>query len=134
MSPILLILMTISYLDLLQEISKYRHLNKGESVFQHGQAAEAIFKVIKGEVHLYRHEPQGKRVLLYRAYENNFFAEASLNSKHYHCTAICIVPTEVQVINAKKMSLLLQKNSKFATDWIFLLSSELRANEHQSNG
>ena len=101
-------------------------MNKGETVFQQGEPSNAIFKVIKGKVHLYRHDLEGKRGLLFRAYDNNFFAEASLNSNHYHCTAVCVVSTEVQMINASKMKDLLQKNTEFASDWISLLSSELR--------
>lgn len=118
--------MTISYLKLLHKISKYIHLKKDETVFQQGEPSNAIYKVIKGQVHLYRHDIEGKRGLLYRAYDNNFFAEASLNSNHYHCTAVCILPSEIQVINASKMKNLLQKDPQFSSDWIAHLSSEIR--------
>lgn len=119
-------LMNDTQLDPLLAIGKYRSLNDGDAVFQLGQRADAIFRVISGEVHLYRHGQDGKRVLLYRAYDGDYFAEASLNAAQYHCTAICACPTELQVFNAKEMRNLLRKDAEFAAAWIFRLSSELR--------
>jgi CRP-like cAMP-binding protein len=119
-------LMNDSHLDLLLSIGKHRSLSDGEAVFQLGQRAEAIFRVIHGEVHLYRHGPDGKRILLYRAYDGDYFAEASLNATQYHCTAICARPTELQVFNAREMRSLLRKDAEFASAWISRLSSELR--------
>ena len=118
--------MSSPFPNLLKSISKTRTLKKGETVFQLGQPAEAIYKVIRGQVHLYRHDQDGRRVLLYRAYDDHFFAEASLNSQQYHCTAVCIKPTDIEIFNAKQLLDLLNTNPDFALSWISLLSSELR--------
>jgi len=118
--------MNAQHLELLQQISKIRHISKGESVFCTGQAAEAIFKVNKGEVHLHRHELEGQRVLLCRAYDGHFFAEASLDHKVYHCTATCMKDTQVQVINSQQMISLLKSNPRFSLAWISHISSDLR--------
>ena len=114
------------YQDSLQAISKFRSFVKGDAIFHLGERSEAIFKVLKGEVHLYRHNQSGNRVLLYRAFEGNYFAEASLNSDIYHCTAECAKASEIQVIDSNKMTRLLDQNSEFASKWILILSSELR--------
>ena len=119
-------LMNDPQLDPLLAIGKYRSLIDGDAVFQLGQRADAIFRVISGEVHLYRHGRDGKRVLLYRAYDGDYFAEASLNAAQYHCTAICASPTKLHVFNAKEMRNLLRKDAEFAAAWISRLSSELR--------
>lgn len=118
--------MNNSYHDLLQGISKIRSFSKGEPIFRLNQCAEALYKVLIGEVHLYRHNQNGNRVLLYRAYEDNYFAEASLNSHVYHCTAECVKESEIQIIDANKMLRLLDQNAEFASKWILILSSELR--------
>jgi CRP-like cAMP-binding protein len=111
---------------LLQKISKVRKFVKGQAVFRQNDPAEAIYKVLQGEVQLYRHNERGGRVLLYRAYEDHYFAEASLNSDTYHCTAECVKTSEIQVINAGQMLEILNRNSQFALSWVLILSSELR--------
>ena len=118
--------MSKSYQDLFQSISKFKRFTKGQTIFQLGDSAEAIFKVVKGEVHLYRYNDNGNRVLLYRAYADNYFAEASLSSDVYHCTAECVKASEIQIIDNHKMINLLDKNPEFAAKWIIILSAELR--------
>ncbi len=118
--------MNIPYQNLLKSISKIKSFAKGETVFLHGNRTEAIFKVIKGEVHLHRHNANGNKVLLYRAYSGNYFAEASLSSDVYHCTAECVKASEIQIIDNRKMINLLDQNPEFASRWIIILSSELR--------
>jgi len=115
-----------TYQDSLQSISKFKSFAKGETIFHLGERAEAIFKVIKGEAHLYRHNQSGNRVLLYRAFEGNYFAEASLSSDAYHCTAESIKASEIQIIDSNKMTRLLNQSPGFASKWILILSSELR--------
>jgi len=110
----------------LENLSKSKCYAKGEIIFHPGQQAESIYKVTKGEVHLYRHSQDGKRVLLHRAYDDHYFAEASLNSDQYHCTAVSVKSSEIQVINATKMLGVLRENTDFAVAWITRLSSELR--------
>jgi CRP-like cAMP-binding protein len=113
-------------LEALQRIGRRRRLAEGEAVFRQGQRADAIYRVITGEVHLLRHSRDGKTVLLHRASDGEFFAEASLDASHYHCTAMCIRPTELQMFAADRLRTLLQDDAGFAFAWISRLSSELR--------
>lgn len=113
-------------MKILDAIGKTRCFNEDESVFQIGQPATHIFQVITGEVHLYRHSGEGQRVLLFRAYAGDYFAEASLNSATYHCTAVSKTPSSILFFNADEVRLLLQENSQFAMAWITRLSNELR--------
>lgn len=115
-----------SFLHRLETLSKLKSFAKGGIIFHLGEQAESIYKIVTGEVHLYRHNQDGKRVLLHRAYDNQFFAEASLNSDCYHCTAVSMKPSTIQIINADKMLLELNNNAQFSTAWIAHLSSELR--------
>jgi CRP-like cAMP-binding protein len=118
--------MNNSFLKELENLSKNKSFKKREVVFHLGEKAKSIYRVIQGEVHLYRHNQDGKRVLLYRAYDNDYFAEASLNSDRYHCSAVSMKPSSVQVIDGEAMLRELKVNSEFATAWIANLSSELR--------
>ena len=111
---------------MLQSISKQRHFVKGEAVFTQGHEAHSIYRVISGEIHLFRLDSEGRRTILYRAYDDDFFAEASLNSDHYHCTAYCARDCEIQFINAQGLIKLLHESTAFSMDWIALLSTELR--------
>lgn len=103
----------------------YRNLMDGAPVFRLGQKAEAVFRVVSGEVHLYRRGQGGTRVLLYRAYTDDYFAEESLNETLYSCSAICIGRTRIQAFNANKLRRLLRKNVDFSEAWISRITSEL---------
>lgn len=113
-------------MDTLLKISADKHYQQDEAVFQLGQVADRVFRIITGEVHLYRHDQNGKRILLFRAYEGDYFAEASLHASEYHCTALCVKPSLIQSYHAKKLLALLQNDSSFAISWIARLSTELR--------
>jgi CRP-like cAMP-binding protein len=113
------------YQQQLQSICIFKKFKKNQTVFNQGDRAKAIFKVVEGEVHLYRFSPGGKRTLLYRASKNSFFAEASLSSDVYHCTAVCVKQSEVQIIDSDKLGKLLNQDSNFAFMWISILSLEL---------
>lgn len=107
-------------------MAKSRKYKSGQAVFQLGQAALNLFQVISGEVQLYRYNIDGKRILLHRAYAGNFFAEASLNADNYHCTAVCMKDTELNIFDSKKINSLLNNNAEFSSAWISYLSTELR--------
>ena len=115
-----------SYHDIVRGISKIRSLVKGEILFHPGQRADAVYKVLGGEVHLFRINDNGNKVLLYRALEDSYFAEASLNSDVYHCTAECVKASKIQIIDANKMHKLLGQDAEFSSKWVSILSSELR--------
>jgi CRP-like cAMP-binding protein len=107
-------------------IAKAKSFKKGEAVFHLGQRADYVFSVIRGEVHLYRHSNSGNRILIHRAYSGDYFAEASIRSPHYHCTAVCVKDSDVRCYSSQELLTLIQKNSDFAMSWIELISAELR--------
>ena len=110
----------------LKSLGKICEYKEDDTVFLSGQSVTHIFQVVTGEVHLYRHSYDGKRTLLFRAYDGDFFAEASLNSDKYHCTAVCKKNSSIQSFNAEKVRILLHENTDFSMAWIDHLSTELR--------
>jgi CRP-like cAMP-binding protein len=113
-------------MDAFNSIAKIRKFKKDDNVFHIGDKVNCLFKVITGEVHLYRHSYDGKQILLYRAYNGNFLAEASLTSNSYHCSALCVKHSTIETYNTKEVKLILGKNPKAALKWIEYLSKELR--------
>jgi CRP-like cAMP-binding protein len=113
-------------MDTFNSIANIRKFKKNETVFHIGQKADCIFRVIVGEVHLYRHSYDGNRILLYRAYDGDYLAEASLTSDSYHCSALCVKHSTIETYDTKIVKSILGKNPKAALEWIEYLSKELR--------
>jgi len=101
------------------------NLNKGDEVFHLGQETRCIYRVTYGHVQLFRDDFEGNRIMLHQAFSDQFFAEASINAKQYHCTALCLSDTELQAINIEHFKKLLN-SPDFSAAWINHLSSELR--------
>ncbi len=113
-------------LQRLQSIARIRRFRAGQNIFQIGDPAEAVYRVQSGEVHLYRHDIHGRRVLLHHARAGDFFAEASLDSTTYHCTANCVRDSELSTYDAAAMDRLISQDARFARFWVAHLSTELR--------
>lgn len=103
-----------------------------DEVFRLGQEATAIYRVIEGRVQLFRDDLDGNRIIIYQAFSGHFFAEASLNSKQYHCTAHCIGNCTIQVFNSADFRKKLISNRHFSLSWIDYLSKELRHQRTQA--
>ncbi len=95
-------------------------------MFHQGDPANHIFQVISGEVHLLREGADGQKILLHRAQATQFFAEASVDARVYHCTALCILDTEVLAFESARLLSLIENNAQFARFWVSHLSRELR--------
>lgn len=118
--------MTRSAMEMLASIAVQRDFKKNENIFLLGQEARYVYQVITGKVHLYRYTAAGHRILLHTALDGDFFAEASLNSDEYHCTATCIEDTQVLYYESLKIMELLLGDKDFSMNWIARLSSEVR--------
>ena len=116
----------ISPQALLHSAGRTRRFSAGQTIFHAGDPADAVYQVLHGEVQLYRHDLAGHKILLHHAKNGDFFAEASLNANHYHCTAVCAKDSEVVRFDSAKIRDLLSGNPGFAAYWVNYLSSELR--------
>ncbi len=101
-------------------------LKKGDIAFRFGDTTQSIYRVITGQIQLFREDLNANRIILHQAFSGQFFAEASINSDRYHCTAQSVVDTELQVINLEYFRHLLKKDNAFSNAWINHLSTELR--------
>ena len=74
-----------------------RSFGAGELVFERGDPVRSYFVIDAGEVHLLRRQENGAEVILQRAKAGSVLAEASFNSKCYHCAAVAKEPSIVAV-------------------------------------
>lgn len=112
--------------EALQSLGTERTFGRGDTVFFTGDPAQAVYCLLEGEVHLKRHGPDGAEVILHRVTKRGFFAEASLGTDHYHCTALCIRPSRILVLPRRRLQERLKNDPAFALEWVSLLSGQLR--------
>jgi CRP-like cAMP-binding protein len=101
-------------------------ISKGQNLFRFGDEVSAVYRILEGEVNLTRFSPEGGEIVLYRAREGDFIAEASLFGTHYHCDAICTRSGRCLQLPATALRECLSSNPDFAMEWIATLSINLR--------
>jgi CRP-like cAMP-binding protein len=112
--------------DTLQLAARSMDMSKGQRIFRFGDKADAVYRVLDGEVCLTRFSPEGAEIVLHRAREDDFFAEASLFGTHYHCDAICTRSGRCLRLPAETLRHCLANDPGFAMEWIATLSRSLR--------
>lgn len=100
-------------------------LEAGEHLFRIGDSVHAVFTVINGEVRLIRRDQNGKEVVLQRS-RQGFFAEASLNSKAYHCDAVAAETSTLLRFPAQAFRSALNDDAGFRDAWMSHLAREVR--------
>lgn len=113
--------------DHLLQASRTAHTDKNPLVFKAGSPAAAAFRVLEGEVHLLRHAPDGTAIVIPRARAGDFFAEASLFSRRYHCDALSVRPSTCLHLPVSALRQALQQDPTLALEWIAALSGNLRS-------
>jgi len=77
-----------------------RELAYGETLFVQNSATTGLFYLVSGTIDLKRSTRSGHIVMIHRARSGDTFAEASLFSDTYHCTATAVC--EVLVIRFER--------------------------------
>lgn len=116
----------MNFPDHLMQSSRLLRTEKNQLVFKNGSPAAAVFRVLEGEVHLLRHAPDGTAIVIHRARAGDFFAEASLFSRRYHCDALSVRPSACLRLPANALRQALQQDPALALEWIAALSGNLR--------
>src|SRR5258708_3246876 len=73
-----------------------RRLARGELLFQQGEPATAVFKIVRGRLRMIRHLASGDRITIHTGRSGELFAEGSLFSDVYQCDAIAAELTRVR--------------------------------------
>lgn len=109
----------------LRELAHLVHADTRETLFRVGDAVRCIFLVVSGEVRLIRLGSQGNEVILQRS-RGGFIAEASLDSRAYHCDAVVVEPATLLSFPAPAFSAILENEPVFRKGWQSLLTNEIR--------
>jgi CRP/FNR family transcriptional regulator, dissimilatory nitrate respiration regulator len=96
-------------------------------VFRKGDAVDAVYLVLDGEVRLSRFARDGSEIALHRAGRGAFFAEAALDAPRYQCNAIASQASTLLAFPADKVRELLARDPAFTREWLGLLARQLHA-------
>lgn len=109
----------------LRDAARLRALAAGETLFRQGERPKAMHCVLDGEVRLLRRSRDGGEVVLQRS-RGGFFAEASLESKAYHCDAEATAAGRLLCFPMKAFREALEGDAAFRSAWMALLAREVR--------
>lgn len=90
-----------------------------------GDPVRHVYLVIDGEVRLIRLARHGSEVILQRS-RGGFIAEASLDSKIYHCDAVTAEPSTLLLLPAVAFRTALEDDPTFCKAWQSQLAKEIR--------
>ena len=91
-----------------------RTLEYGDALFVQDSATAGLFYMISGTIDLKRATNTGHSVMIHRARSGDTFAEASLFSDTYHCTATAVCDAIVIECKRAAISRLLNTDIEFA--------------------
>lgn len=109
----------------LREAARLRECAAGETLFRQGERPKAMVYVLDGEVRLLRRSREGTETVLQRS-RGGFFAEASLESKAYHCDAVAAAAGQLLCFPIKAFREALEGDVVFRNAWMALLAREVR--------
>lgn len=101
-------------------------LEKGETLFQQGGQVERIYCVKSGKVTLIRNTIEGSLITLHIAQSGETFAEASLFSNQYHCSAIAASKTEISYFRKPELLNYLEQNPAAMKNLLATFSQQVR--------
>lgn len=111
--------------DTLRLVAKQVDAKTGTTLFRAGDRVRNVYLVIQGEARLIRVGHDGEVVILQRS-RGGFIAEASLDSRIYHCDAVTTEATTLVVFPALAFQTALEEDQKFRRTWQSLLAQEVR--------
>ena len=109
----------------LREAARLTECLAGATLFRQGGRPKAMYFVLDGEVRLLRRTRGGAEVVLQRS-RGGFFAEASLDSKAYHCDAVAAAACRLLAFPMDAYREALDRDAAFRNAWMALLAREVR--------
>ncbi|MEM7257666.1 MAG: Crp/Fnr family transcriptional regulator [Pseudomonadota bacterium] len=106
-------------------------LKAGEAVFLQNAPTTGLFYTLTGIIDLRRTTPEGHDILIHRARAADTFAEASLFSECYHCSAIAAVDSVVVECSRVAITEQLADNADFAQQLLHRFARQLQASRRQ---
>lgn len=108
-----------------------RQFKAGETIFIQNAPTTGLYYLIKGKVDLHRTTPEGHSVLIHRARSEDTFAEASLFSEQYHCTATAAMDSLIVECSRAAISARLEQDAPFSLQLLNRFARQLQATRRQ---
>lgn len=108
-----------------------RTLNKGTFLFLQGDPVTSVFVLEKGSVELTRYQEGGEKLVLQRAGDMTFLAEASVYSDAYHCHAAVVEPSVIHEISRGAFLKILANDEALFHAWAAQLAREVQATRYR---
>jgi CRP-like cAMP-binding protein len=109
----------------LRDIAQQVALDAGSTIQRLGDPVRSMLLVVSGEVRLIRRGRDGGEVILQRS-RGGFIAEASLDSRTYHCDIEATEASAVLSFPATHFRKVLEEDARFRQAWRALLAREVR--------
>jgi CRP-like cAMP-binding protein len=109
----------------LRDLAKQVTTATDATLFRTGDPVRRMHLVVQGEARLARQGQQGNTIILQRS-RGGFIAEASLDTRVYHCDAVAAEPTRLLVFPSKAFRDALDVEPAFHQGWLSLLAQEVR--------
>lgn len=103
-----------------------REIAQNECLFHRGEAAFAIFEVIKGQLRLVRDTVEGRQVVMNTSTAGDLVAEAALFANEYHCDAIAAEETSVRILDKNKLLALFRNDPELAERFLSVLAHQVQ--------
>jgi len=101
-------------------------LESGAAVFRQGAPASAMYRVRRGRVAMVRTLSDGGSATVFTAGPMETFAEAAIFAERYHCDAVAQSECEIDLIPAKAVRALLEREPKCAIAFAAFLAGQVR--------
>lgn len=108
-----------------------RTLTMGQTLFVQGEGTRGLFYLASGGMNLTRQTVSGHNVILHRVREGDTFAEASLFSSTYHCTAIASKDSRVVECLREAIDARLSVDGEFARHLASRFAMQIQASRRQ---
>lgn len=117
--------------EMLREAAEVKAFARGETLFRQGERPRAMLFVLIGEIRLVRLSRAGSEIILQRS-RSGFIAEASLESRAYHCDAIAAAEGQLLRFPLRAFRQAIGAEPGFRDAWIAHLAGEVRKLRAQS--
>jgi len=101
-------------------------LVKGEHLFFQGDQVESFYYLKTGKIKLIRHTVEGGQALIHVALAGETFAEASLFSSRYHCSAIAVSTSEIMRYKKSDLLIYLEQNPSAMKGLLKMFAQQVR--------
>lgn len=115
----------------LREAAQLQAFGRGETLFRQGERPKAMLCVLSGEIRLVRLSRAGGEIILQRS-RDGFIAEASLESRAYHCAAVAAAEGQLLRFPLRAFRQAIETDPGFRNAWIAHLAGEVRKLRAQS--